>query len=209
LDLTAPRRFANYRPRIRTLGGAFASIVAGLIVGSILLAVAATTLLGYRVLDLASSSMEPALHRGDLILSRPAPIDEVKQGDIVVFQEGEQIPVLVAHRVAAINDFIVDATSKSTGKTTSTTTRLLRTKGDANSDPDAQPVDAAHYRGIVWFVAPGVGTPFLDYPVSQTFFAITAVTAAAWALYELIGLVRRRRERRRAGPAPPEHVSDG
>jgi hypothetical protein len=51
---------------------------------------------------------------------------------------------LVAHPVAAITNLTVDATSKSTGKTTSSTMRLLRTKGDANPSPDAQAVDAPH-----------------------------------------------------------------
>jgi signal peptidase len=195
--------------RIRTLFGTLATIVVGLIIGGILLAVVATTLLGYRVLDVASNSMEPALNRGDLILSRPAPIDQVKQGDIIIFQEGQQIPVLLAHRVAAIDNLVVNATSKSTGKTTSTTTVLLRTKGDANPQPDAQPVDAATYRGIVWLVLPGVGMPLLSYPVSQLFLVVAAVTAVAWVLYEVSGLVRRRRARRRMSSASGRDPGDG
>ena len=153
--------------------------------------------------------MESAINRGDLILSRPAPIDQVKQGDVIVFQEGQQTPVLVAHRVVAIDKYIVNATSKSTGKTTSTTTVILRTKGDANPQPDAQAVDAATYRGIVWLVIPGAGMPFLDYPVSQLFLVVAVVTAVLWALYELIGPLRRRRARRRVSPASGKDPGDG
>jgi signal peptidase len=207
--LTTPDSSATPRSRLRTLVGVLASIVAGLIIGGALLAFVATTLLGFRVLDVASNSMAPALNRGDLILARPAPIDQVKQDDVIVFQEGQQTPVLVAHRVAAIDKYIVNATSKSTGETTSTTTVVLRTKGDANPQPDAQAVDAASYRGIVWLVIPGVGMPFLDYPVSQLFLDIAVITAVAWALYELIGPVRRRRARGRVGPASGADPSGG
>ncbi len=207
--MTTPDSIAAPKSRLRTLGGVLASIVAGLVIGGALLAVVATTLLGFRVLDVASNSMEPAINRGDLILSRPAPIDQVKQGDVIVFQEGQQTPVLVAHRVAAIDKYIVNATSKSTGKTTSTTTIFLRTKGDANPQPDGQAVDAATYRGIVWLVIPGAGMPFLDYPVSQLFLVVAVVTAVLWALYELIGPLRRRRARRRVSPASGKDPGDG
>ncbi len=209
MELTQPRPRSIARPRIRAILGALGALAAGLILGALLLAVVATTSLGYRVLDVASGSMVPALQRGDLILSRPAPIDQVKQGDVIVFQEGEKIPVLVAHRVAAITNLTVNATSKSTGRTTVSTTQLLRTKGDANPLPDPQAVDAAHYRGIVWLILPGLGVPLLGYPVSHIFLGIAALTAFLWACYELIGLVRRRRGGHAISPAAEEHSGNG
>ncbi|MDR3632502.1 MAG: signal peptidase I [Isosphaeraceae bacterium] len=209
MQLTVPAVRPIGRPRIRTIVGAFAAILLGLVLGGLLVVAVATTLLGYRVLDIASGSMEPALNRGDLILSRPAPIGQVKQGDIIVFQEGEQVPVLVAHRVAAVINLVVNATSKSTGVTMSSTTPAFRTKGDANPDLDGSIVDAAHYRGVVWFVLPGLGTPLLGYPVSHIFLAVAVLTALLWACYEVVGLARRRRARRLVAPTVEERPNDG
>lgn len=203
MHLTAVRTRSFGRPRLRTVAGTVVALAAGIAVGGILLAVAATTLLGYRVLDIASNSMEPALHRGDLILSRPTPIDEVKEGDVIVFQEGERIPILVAHRVAAVVTIDVNATSKSTGVTTTSTSRVFRTKGDANANVDGQVVDPAHYRGVVSLVVPMAGLPLLGFPMSQVFILVAGLTALAWAVYEVSGLVRRRRARRLA-PVPEE-----
>ena len=193
MELTQPRMRSGGRLRIRTIGGTLAALIVGLILGGLLVAVIATTFLGFRVLDVASGSMAPALQRGDLILSRPVPINQVKEGDIIVFQEGQLEPILVAHRVAAVINLTVNATSKSTGTTTSTTSRVFRTKGDANPEPDGQVVDAAHYRGVVWLVLPGIGVPLLGYPVSHIFLGIAALTAVLWACYEVAGLARRRR----------------
>jgi signal peptidase len=209
MELTAPLVRPIGRPRIRTIVGALAALLVGLIVGGLLVVGVATTLLGYRVLDIASGSMEPALNRGDLIFSRPAPIDQIKQGDIIVFQEGQQIPVLIAHRVAAVINLTVNSTSRSTGVTTTSTTPIFRTKGDANAQVDGSVVDAAHYRGIVWFVLPGLGSPLLGYPVSHIFLAVAVLTALLWAGYEVIGLVRRRRARRLITPVVEERLDNG
>lgn len=209
MELTVPCSRPMGRPRIRTVIGAIVAVLCGLALGGLLLAVVATTLLGYRVLGIASGSMEPALRHGDLVLSRPAPIDQVKPGDIIVFQEGEKMPVLITHRVAAIINLTVEATSTSTGETTTSTTPMLRTKGDANPNPDYHTVDASNYRGIVWLVLPGIGMPLLGYPVAQVFLTVALLTAMLWVCYEVIGLARRRRARRLVDGAAEERAEHG
>ncbi len=86
---------------------------------------------------------------------------------------------------------------------------MLRTKGDANPQPDPQPVNATTYRGIVWLVLPGIGMPLLGYPVSHLFLGIAALTAVLWAAYQLSGLLRRRRGRHAISPAPEEQSGNG
>ncbi len=45
----------------------------------------------------SSSSMEPTLRVGDIILVQNVPFDRIKEGDIMVFQKGS-LPIIV-HRV--------------------------------------------------------------------------------------------------------------
>ena len=66
----------------------FAGVVAGLVFGLAVVALIATQLLGYRLAAIASDSMVPALSRGDLILTRPASIDNMQRGDVVLFESG-------------------------------------------------------------------------------------------------------------------------
>lgn len=63
-----------------------------------------------------SGSMRPVINPGDIVIT--GPVGEVRTGNIITFEQGEAI---VTHRVIAIEN----------GK--------LRTKGDANEDPDTDP----------------------------------------------------------------------
>ena len=74
---------------------------------------------GWETHPVLSGSMEPSLNVGGLIVTRQVKLEEVKVGDIIAFQSGENS---VTHRVVGISD--------EGGKL------WFETKGDANENPD-------------------------------------------------------------------------
>jgi signal peptidase len=181
----------------RTGASVLLSAVAGLAVATLVLAVIATRFLGFHVLTVTSGSMSPGLQRGDVIVSRPADITQVRTGDVVVFQAGRPA-VDIVHRVAAITNIEIDTLHRSTGRTTVSHTRLLRTKGDANLLADQQTVDAQHLQGRVWFSAPGVGTVLANSHLQAALPLVALVSGLVWITYE-VRARRRPRQARRAG----------
>ncbi len=196
MHLAIPRPRALRGPRPRTVLAFAAALVAGLAVGGLLVAVIATRFLGYHILAVESDSMAPALRRGDLIVTRPVPITEANVGDTVLYDEGTQVHLLVAHRVISVVNLNTNIHDSRTGKTTTEHTRLLRTQGDANPQPDGQVVDASRFRGVLWFYVPHVGAVLGAWNFQQTLLAIAALTALAWVAYEVRSLWRRRRAAR-------------
>lgn len=74
---------------------------------------------GWEAYPVLSGSMEPALRVGGEIVTKPVKLEDIKIGDIITFQSGEQ---KVTHR--AID--IIEQKGKP----------WLQTKGDANEEPD-------------------------------------------------------------------------
>lgn len=69
-----------------------------------------------------SDSMEPTFSAGDLIFWRPTTIDEVEEGDIVVYSSQSREGDLIIHRVVEVRE--------ESGE------KELITQGDANDNPD-------------------------------------------------------------------------
>ncbi len=113
---------------------------------------------GIGVATVQSGSMEPTLHKGDLLFVKEK--TEFNIGDIVVYQsEG----ILVVHRIVDIEGSIIT------------------TKGDANNTSD-EPFSSEYIKGKVVFKVPSVGyaVDFLKTP-----FAILLILAIAILLIEL------------------------
>ncbi|MDD1677505.1 MAG: signal peptidase I, partial [Methanomicrobiales archaeon] len=75
---------------------------------------------GWRVDAVLSGSMEPAMHTGGVIISRPVPEQEIRVGDIITFAS-PQGNGFISHRVTAIE---------------TASPLVVHTKGDANEDAD-------------------------------------------------------------------------
>jgi len=71
---------------------------------------------------IVSDSMQPGIHRGDLIITRAIPLSDLKVGDIPVLADGDG-GASVAHRVLRLT-------------TSPTGTVVVTTKGDANRVAD-------------------------------------------------------------------------
>ncbi len=179
--------------RTRLALGLLGSLLAGLALAGLILAVLATQFFGFHALAIQTGSMRPTLETGDLILTRPVAIDRVKDGDIVLFETGGDRHVLVAHRVAGIVTLTTNVTDPATGKVTVERTRMLRTRGDANRSADAGLVGQDRLRGVVWLTIPRVGRILADYPVQLALAVIAALSGTAWVVWEARSFARRPR----------------
>ncbi len=183
-------------PSLPTVLGVLASAGFGLLIGGLLAALLAMQVFGYHAVTVQSFSMEPALQRGDLIVSQPVNIDDVKRGQVVLFMEGQDTRILVAHRVAGFVNVTTNIHNSQTGEDTVQKSRLLQTKGDANPTVDAQPVAASDLRGRLWFTTPKVGLILDRVPLQAVLLGMAAATGIAWLAFELW----QRRSRKRGGP---------
>ena len=112
---------------------------------------------GIGIADVLSGSMEPTFSKGTLLIVKET--DEVKKGDIVVYQSGN---TLVVHRVIDIQD------------------DRITTQGDANNTAD-EPFDRSQLKGKVvgWIPALGTVTEILKTPA-----AVIALLILAFVLIE-------------------------
>jgi signal peptidase len=118
---------------------AFVALVAALVI--VVPAVTGST--PYTIL---TSSMEPGLPPGTLVVVKPINPDDIVIGTVVTYQLESGEPTVVTHRVVAIQ-----------GETVAGGDRQFITKGDANSAADEKPVKEVQIRGAVWYSVPWIG----------------------------------------------------
>lgn len=95
-------------------------------------------------LTVLTSSMEPRLPPGTLVVVRPIDPRDIRVGQVVTYQIASGEPEVVTHRVVAIS-------STSDGR------QRFAFRGDANAQDDAVLVQPAQIRGALWYSVPGVG----------------------------------------------------
>ena len=188
-----PRPGAPGLSRIRSGMVLSLGVFAGLIAAAAVTIALATRLFGFHVLTVDSASMSPAFVRGDVIVVKPVPIDQVADGDVVLFLSGgDRIPTV--HRALGRNEIVTNITDARSGSRNTVTDYRLVTKGDANPAPDAREVTADQLLGRVWFTIAGAGF-FFGLPVQELMFAATALFLGAFLLWML---AERATARRRA-----------
>lgn len=97
-------------------------------------------LVGLVPLVVVSGSMQPSLHVGDMVVTRKVEPESLQVGDVITYRVG---PDLNTHRIVGI-----ELTPKGI---------MFRTKGDANSSQDAEPVPSEHVLAKVIYHIPFVG----------------------------------------------------
>ena len=90
---------------------------------------------------ISSGSMHPAIEKGDMVLIEHVKLEDIKEGDIIQYETG-RIPTV--HRVHEIQ-------TKENGEI------LFITQGDANNEPDFEPVKPEQIQGKVVFNIPKIG----------------------------------------------------
>ena len=146
--------------------------------------VLATQLFGFKVLTVQSDSMEPALERGDIVVSRPVSASEIERRDIIVFEAGEG-RFAIAHRVIAVIRTVANVTDSATGQVATTVSYQFRTKGDANNGADQTLVRQDQVLGEVWVRAPGFGFGANGVSLQRGLVIFAALMGMAWVSWEL------------------------
>lgn len=129
-------------------------------------------LIGYRVFNVISGSMEPTYSVGDLLYVKPVDPESVRVGDPITFVLNENL-VVATHRVIDIdaeNQFFI-------------------TKGDANANADAAPVHFNNLVGVPKFHIPLLGyiSDYVQHPPgTYVTIAFCVVLLAAVFLPDLL-----------------------
>jgi signal peptidase len=132
-----------------------------------------------------TSSMEPGLPPGTLVVVRPVPIEEVSTGDVITYQLESGDPTVVTHRVVGLS-------------TTLGGEKSLITQGDSNDIPDAAPVQPVQVKGRLWYSVPYIGrvSNVINGDQRQVGVSVVVVALLGYAGLMLAGSVRERRRRR-------------
>jgi signal peptidase I len=122
----------------------------GLLLFGVLVALSAAFLVtilpalaGASALTVRSTSMQPALPVGSVVVIRPRPVEKIAIGDVITFVDRD--PASAGTRV--VTHRVVDVAAGP----------AFRTKGDANLDSDLGLVAAADVKGVEWYTVPWVG----------------------------------------------------
>lgn len=145
-ETTTPLREGERRER-----GLVSYLLTGLMGGILILvlgigalAIVIPQLTGSTALTVMTSSMEPGLPPGTMVVVKPTPVNEIKPGDVVTYQLNSGDPTLITHRVTPQL------------KTVDGEYQFI-TKGDNNPSADPDPVMEVQVRGTVWYSIPYIG----------------------------------------------------
>ncbi|WP_309621159.1 signal peptidase I [Salinibacterium sp.] len=135
-------------------------------------------------LTVLTSSMEPGLPPGTLIIVRPIDPENIVIGTVVTYQIRSGEPDVITHRVMEIN-------------TSTDGSRSFIFKGDNNSDPDPDPVLPLQIKGDVWYSIPWVGWVNTAINGSNRPWIVPVVAAAlfGYAGFTVVSAISSRRRR--------------
>ena len=142
--------------------GQICSITLAVALFSTCLGLVAIRVMGMGTFVVTGSSMEPAVHKGALVIVEPVTPAVVSRGDIITFEHYGQ---MTTHRVIAIDS-------------TNAASPTFTTKGDANTVADPEPV---HFPGQVGIYRASI--PLLGYAIvyAQAYWRLALTSLAALA----------------------------
>ena len=155
-------------------------LAAGVAIGALLaaaVALAAATVLGWRVQVIATGSMAPAYPAGSLAVVERVDAAALRPGTTVVFEDPLVPGRLVAHRLV---------------KRLPSASVVWMTRGDANAEPDPAPVAATAIHGRIRWAVPHVGR-FVSGVDGPRAVALLVGTPLALLLVTELAALRRRR----------------
>lgn len=152
-----------------------------LILGIAAAAIVVPAMTGSTALTVMTSSMEPALPPGTMVVVRPTQPAEIREGMVMTYQLRSGEPTLVTHRVVEryqLNDGTYEWV----------------TQGDNNPTPDLDRVREVQVRGTVWYAIPTLGWVSAALTGEWRVWAIPAAVLAlfGYAGYMVVSAVRDR-----------------
>lgn len=121
----------------------FLAVIAAIVVLCFLVLLTLSVFGRIGFLIVRSGSMEPHMPQGSLAVFYSSRIDGVRNGEIIVFNDGKSATTLVTHR--AISKQIEN------GRV------VIKTRGDNNSNADSSIVDSSNFVGKVGCIMPFAG----------------------------------------------------
>ncbi|MBH0082505.1 signal peptidase I [Salinibacterium sp. SWN167] len=166
-------------------GGLFALV---LLVGALVIII--PNLAGAQPLTVLTSSMEPSLPPGTLIVVKPIDTNEIIVGDVITYQIESGKAGVITHRVTGI-------TNSSDG------TRTFTLKGDNNDVADELQVLPVQVQGKLWYSVPWIGyvSNFVNGSATTWLVPVIAIALFVYAGFMIASGVissARKRKRRRA-----------
>lgn len=145
-----------------------------------------------------TSSMEPTLSPGTLIVVKPVPATELRAGDVITFQIESDNPAVNTHRITQV---AYDAQG----------TPRFRTQGDANNVADRNLLVPGQIRGKYWYSVPylGYANNALTGDSRQVLLVVAVGGLSTYALWMFgSGVADVRRRRSGAADAGSENEND-
>ena len=145
-----------------------AALVVPLSYGCLIAVATVPVAFGWNASVVMSGSMRPAFNPGDVVLSMPARVAELRPGQVVLVADPVRPGHLLMHRYV------------SQGPNGS-----LITRGDANGSADSTPVPLANVRGLPRMRVPGVGLPVLwlrTHDLAPLISLVVLLTLAMWSI---------------------------
>ena len=138
-----------------------------IIVGSFLNPDEVPGFLGYKPFIVLSDSMLPMIRSGDLVLTKEVSVEQLKEGDVIAFREGNSV---VTHRIVNV--------AEEAGA------RRFTTKGDNNNANDPVLVRAEMVEGVYILGIPRLGNValFMQTPIGMT--VVIALPLILFIVYE-------------------------
>jgi signal peptidase len=169
------------RTASRVLGAGVLAAAVALLVITVVVPLAA----GGKAYTVLTSSMEPALPPGSLVLVRPVKASDIGVGSVITYQLKSKRPEVVTHRVVTMG-------VREDGSP------VFRTQGDANPTPDPQWVRPVQVRGAVWYAVPYIGrlNSLLTPEVRDLVVRLIALSLLVYGVAELFMAGRDRVSRR-------------
>jgi signal peptidase len=149
-------------------------------------------------LTVLTSSMEPSLPPGTLVIVQPVEPADIRIGDAVTYQIRSGEPEVITHRVIAITQGVDGSLA-------------FTLQGDNNASPDADPVQEVQVQGRVWYSVPYLGwvNSTVNGENRSWIIPIAAGVLLCYAVWMVIsGIVGSRRKAREAAARPAgRHVA--
>jgi signal peptidase len=185
------------RTRTRRIAGWSSQVLSWLVIlvisGVLAICVVVPRIGGATPYTILTSSMQPTMPPGTLVVVRPVRADEVEIGDVVTFQLESGKAAVATHRVIAV-------TRDPEGEV------WLHTQGDSNPAPDPVAVRQVQLKGELWYAVPELGRVNLLLDDAQRHLLVVLVASGllAYAGFMLTGAARDRVRQRHATEAPEE-----
>lgn len=181
-----PSRHSAQSPWQKYVGIPMAFILAILVAFVGIVAIVIPTVTGSQTYTVLTRSMTPGIQPGTFLVVQPQQIEDLKIGDIITYQLHSGEPEVVTHRIIAI------------AQNTDGEIRLT-TQGDANAQPDANPVRAEQIKGVVLYGIPYLGwvANFRDQsgqiwvPIAVGLLFIYAAAQVSWWGYQKVASHKR------------------